>query len=250
MTYVTGIVSSLVSAVLSPFAAGLPALPADPSTLWALLAWVRREFFNSSPTINYNPLQNTQSLNRRRRADHRQHRRRRRRRRPADLHRHRPAAQRRRRSTIDEDGNFIYRPMNAMAAVGGTDSVHRGRQRRGRRPARPRPAGAAAVRADPRQLPQSRRRPRGRADHHRHRRPGRRRRPVVPRRLPLGRRARGVPGRGRPRLAGGSQLRLVQVGARPDQPAARADQRRAGERARHLRLVRQRRRSWPATSSA
>ena len=62
VTYVTGIVSSLVNAVLSPFAAGAPALPADPPTLWTLLAWVRREFFNSSPTIAYNPVQNSQSL--------------------------------------------------------------------------------------------------------------------------------------------------------------------------------------------
>ena len=60
--YVTGIVSSVVSAALSPFAAGAPALPADPSP-WALLAWVRREFLNESPTITYNPVQNTQSLN-------------------------------------------------------------------------------------------------------------------------------------------------------------------------------------------
>ena len=42
----------------------------------------------------------------------------------------------------------------------------------------------------------------------------------LPRRLPLGRRTRRIPGRGRPRLTGGSQFRLVQVGARPDQPAA------------------------------
>ena len=62
VSYVTGIVSSVVSAALSPFAAGDPALPADPSP-WALLAWVRREFFNESPTITYNPVQNTQSLN-------------------------------------------------------------------------------------------------------------------------------------------------------------------------------------------
>ena len=121
VTYVTGIVSSLVNAVLSPFAAGAPALPADPPTLWTLLAWVRREFFNSSPTITYNPVQNSQTV-----VD-------------GDV-----------RITgnigaadadddqltytvigrplnggvvaVDDDGNFTYRPMNAMAAVGGTDS--------------------------------------------------------------------------------------------------------------------------------
>ena len=54
VSYVTGIVSNVVSAALSPFAAGAPALPADPSP-WALLAWVRREFFNESPTITYTP---------------------------------------------------------------------------------------------------------------------------------------------------------------------------------------------------
>lgn len=120
VTYVTGVVSSLVSAVLSPFAAGAPALPADPSP-WALLAWVRRELFNETPTITYDASQNTQSLD----AD-------------GDVvvtghlgigdgdgdaH------------TIDvvgrplnggvvsvaADGTFTYRPTNAMAAVGGVD---------------------------------------------------------------------------------------------------------------------------------
>ena len=62
VNYAVGIASDLVTAFLSPFAAGLPAPPADPS-LWALLAWVRREFSNGSPTITYNPAQNTQSLN-------------------------------------------------------------------------------------------------------------------------------------------------------------------------------------------
>ena len=61
VTYLTGIVSSLVNAVLSPFAAGIPALPADPSA-WSLLAWVRRELFNESPTLTYDPVQSTQSL--------------------------------------------------------------------------------------------------------------------------------------------------------------------------------------------
>jgi beta-galactosidase len=121
VTYVTGIVSSLVSAALSPFAGGPPAPPADP-TPWALLAWARREFFNSSPTITYNPVQNTQSLN-------------------ADgdvvitgnIGAVDPDGDALTYSVIgrplnggvvdiDDDGNFTYRPMNAMAAVGGTDS--------------------------------------------------------------------------------------------------------------------------------
>lgn len=120
VTYVTGVVSSLVSAVLSPFAAGAPALPADPSP-WALLAWVRRELFNETPTITYDASQNIQTLD----AD-------------GDVvvtghlgigdgdgdaH------------TIDvvgrplnggvvsvaADGTFTYRPTNAMAEVGGVD---------------------------------------------------------------------------------------------------------------------------------
>ena len=120
VNYVTGIVSSVVSAALSPFAAGAPALPADPSP-WALLAWVRREFFNESPTITYNPVQNTQSLN----VD-------------GDVVitgdiaavdpdgdplTYTVVGRPLNGGTveIDEDGDFTYRPMNAMAAVGGTD---------------------------------------------------------------------------------------------------------------------------------
>ena len=121
VSYVTGIVSNVVSAALSPFAAGAPALPADPSP-WALLAWVRREFFNESPTITYNPVQNTQSLN----VD-------------GDVVitgdiaavdpdgdplTYTVVGRPLNGGTvvIDEDGDFTYRPMNAMAAVGGTDS--------------------------------------------------------------------------------------------------------------------------------
>ncbi len=120
VTYVTGIVSSLVTAALSPFAAGAPGLPAEPPTLWTLLAWVRREFFNSSPTITYNPLQNTQSQ--------------------VDgdvlIHGNVGAADADGDPltytvigtplnggvvNVDDQGNFTYRPMNAMAAAGGTD---------------------------------------------------------------------------------------------------------------------------------
>ena len=121
VTYVAGIVSSLVNAVLSPFAAGVPALPADPPTLWTLLAWVRREFFNSSPTIAYNPGENSQSLvdgdvlitGNVGAAD-------------ADDDQLTYTVIGRPLNggvvTVDDEGNFTYRPMNAMAAVGGTDS--------------------------------------------------------------------------------------------------------------------------------
>ena len=121
VTYVTGIVSSLVNAVLSPFAAGAPALPADPPTLWTLLAWVRREFFNSSPTITYNPVQNSQTVvdgdvritGNIGAAD-------------ADDDQLTYTVVGRPLNggvvAVDDDGNFTYRPMNAMAAVGGTDS--------------------------------------------------------------------------------------------------------------------------------
>lgn len=121
VTYVTGLVSSLLSAALSPFAAGAPALPAEPPTVWALLAWVRREFFNSSPTIDYDPLQNSQTFE------------------GGDVlikgnvGAADPDGDELTYTVIgrplnggvvavDDDGNFTYRPMNAMAAVGGTDS--------------------------------------------------------------------------------------------------------------------------------
>jgi beta-glucosidase/6-phospho-beta-glucosidase/beta-galactosidase len=121
VTYVSGLVSSFVSAVLSPFAAGAPAPPVGPPSLWTLLAWVRREFFNESPTINYNPLQNTQSLVDgevaikgnvgAQDAD-------------GDPLTYTVIGRPLNGGTVevDKDGNFTYRPMNAMAAVGGTDS--------------------------------------------------------------------------------------------------------------------------------
>ncbi len=156
VTYVTGIVSSLVNAVLSPFAAGAPALPADPPTLWTLLAWVRREFFNSSPTIAYDPVQNSQSLvdgdvliTGNVGAD------------DADDDQLTYTVIGRPLNggvvAVDDDGNFTYRPMNAMAAVGGTDSFvvvvsdeAAGLHIHG-------PLGIAAVRAHRGQFPESRR---------------------------------------------------------------------------------------------
>lgn len=116
--YVANLVRSVVGAVLSPFAAGLPAGPTGPPSLWAVLAFVRREFFNGGPRIDYSG-QTTQTstglvtgnvgatdpdgdplaytvIGR-----------------PANGG----------TVVIDQDtGNFVYRPMNAMAATGGTDS--------------------------------------------------------------------------------------------------------------------------------
>ena len=216
--------------------------------MWGLLAWVRREFFNDSPTITYNPTQNTQSLN-------------------LDGDRvitgnigavdadgdaltytviGRPLNGG--TVSVDANGNFTYRPMNAMAAVGGVDTflVVVNEEAEGVHVHGPlgllqfvpilgnffNPGGghrvAQAITVN-----------------------------VTPvagvdlsfrRRLPLGRRARRIPGRGWPRLTGGSQFRLVQVGARPDQSAAENHQRRAGERAGHLHLLRQRRAAGPQRS--
>ena len=56
MAVASGMVASLVNAVLNPFAAGAPVAPVEPPTMWTLLAFVRREFeptvSNESPTVN------------------------------------------------------------------------------------------------------------------------------------------------------------------------------------------------------
>jgi beta-galactosidase len=111
-----GTVSSFVSAMRNPFADGAPAPPAEPPTSWTLLALVRRELVNESPRINYTG-ETTQT--------------------PAglvignigavdpdgDALTYTVIGRPLNGGTveIDEDGNFAYRPMNAMAAVGGTD---------------------------------------------------------------------------------------------------------------------------------
>jgi len=114
VTYVGGLVSSVVSAVLSPFAAGLPSAPADPPTVWTLLAWVRRELFNSSPSITpvINPQTNGLVTGNIGAVDP-----------DGDPLTYTVIGTPHNGGTleIDEDGNFTYRPMNAMAAVGGTD---------------------------------------------------------------------------------------------------------------------------------
>jgi beta-galactosidase len=115
VTYVGGLVSSVVSAVLSPFAAGAPTPPADPPGLWTLLAWVRRELFNESPRINpvINPQTNGLITGNVGATDP-----------DGDPLTYTVVGRPHNGGTveIDADGNFTYRPMNAMAAVGGTDS--------------------------------------------------------------------------------------------------------------------------------
>ena len=114
VTYVGGLVSSVVSAVLSPFAAGLPSAPTDPPTVWTLLAWVRRELFNGSPKITpvINPQSNGLITGNIGAVDP-----------DGDPLTYTVVGTPHNGGTleIDQDGNFTYRPMNAMAAVGGTD---------------------------------------------------------------------------------------------------------------------------------
>ncbi|MDT5298731.1 MAG: beta-galactosidase, partial [Mycobacterium sp.] len=113
VTYVSGLVTGFVNALLSPFASGLPALPTDPSP-WALLAWVRRELFNGSPSITpvVNPQTNGLITGNIGAVDP-----------DGDQLTYTVIGRPLNGGTleVDEDGNFTYRPMNAMAAVGGTD---------------------------------------------------------------------------------------------------------------------------------
>jgi beta-glucosidase/6-phospho-beta-glucosidase/beta-galactosidase len=113
VTYVSGLVTGFVNALLSPFASGLPALPTDPSP-WALLAWVRREFFNESPTVTpvINPQTNGLITGNVGAVDP-----------DGDPLTYTVIGRPQNGGTleIDQDGNFTYRPMNAMAAVGGVD---------------------------------------------------------------------------------------------------------------------------------
>ena len=113
-TYMGGLVSNVVNAVLSPLAAGPPAAPADPPTVWTLLAWVRRELFNASPRITpvINPQTNGLITGNIGAVDP-----------DGDPLTYTVVGTPHNGGTveIDDDGNFTYRPMNAMAAVGGTD---------------------------------------------------------------------------------------------------------------------------------
>ena len=120
VTYVVDLATSFLDALFHPFAAGAPTPPADPSA-WGLLAWVRRELFNDKPTEVPNPLPYTQSLveggvritGNVGVAD-----------RDGDELTYTVIGRPHSGGTVvvDADGNFTYRPMNAMAAVGGTDT--------------------------------------------------------------------------------------------------------------------------------
>ena len=98
--------------VLNPFAAGLPAPPAEPPTVWTLLAWVRRELFNGSPRIS--PVVNQQAngliTGNIGATDP-----------DGDQLTYTVVGRPHNGGTLEIDGagNFTYRPMNAMAAVGG-----------------------------------------------------------------------------------------------------------------------------------
>ncbi len=151
VTYVGGLVSSVVSAVLSPFAAGLPAAPADPPTVWTLLAWVRRELFNASPRITpvINPQTNGLITGNIGAVDPDGD--------PLTYTVDRHATQR--RNGRDRRGRQLHLSPDERDGRGRWNrSVHGRGQRRGRRPPCARPAGVAEIRADPGQLPQPRRR--------------------------------------------------------------------------------------------
>ncbi|MDY6996288.1 MAG: family 1 glycosylhydrolase [Actinomycetota bacterium] len=121
LTYVEDLVTSVVDAALRPFVAGSPPAPADPSA-WGLLAWVRREFDNATPRGVGNPLPHNQirtadgevlvtgNLGVRDADD--------------DPLTYTLIGRPVNGGTVsvDHNGDFVYRPMNAMAALGGTDT--------------------------------------------------------------------------------------------------------------------------------
>jgi len=56
------LLNGIVASILNPFLAPAPSTP-EPFTpvVWAVLGWVRRQLFNQSPTINYNPTTTVQT---------------------------------------------------------------------------------------------------------------------------------------------------------------------------------------------
>ena len=63
MVGIVGFLNSVVTNLLTPFLSPAPNTP-DPLTpvVWAVLAFVRRNFFNEAPTITYNPTQTGQTV--------------------------------------------------------------------------------------------------------------------------------------------------------------------------------------------
>jgi hypothetical protein len=61
-TGVVGFLNNIVTNLLNPFLTPAPNTP-DPATpvIWAVLGWVRRNFFNQSPTIAYDPAKTVQT---------------------------------------------------------------------------------------------------------------------------------------------------------------------------------------------
>lgn len=113
--------AGMVAVVLSPLLAPGPATPAPSPTLFAVLAWVRREvertFFNSAPTIAYPASGNSQDVNGRvtgsvvvtdRDGD------------PVSLSASTPVNGG--AVTLRPDGTFTYTPTAELARTGGVDS--------------------------------------------------------------------------------------------------------------------------------
>jgi hypothetical protein len=59
---IVGFLNGIVTNLLNPFLAPAPSTP-EPATpvIWAVLGWVRRQLFNQSPTITYNPSTSVQT---------------------------------------------------------------------------------------------------------------------------------------------------------------------------------------------
>ncbi len=59
---IVGFLNGIVTNLLNPFLAPAPSTP-EPATpvIWAVLGWVRRQLFNQSPTITYNPITSVQT---------------------------------------------------------------------------------------------------------------------------------------------------------------------------------------------
>jgi hypothetical protein len=62
VTGVVGFLNNIVTNLLNPFLAPAPNTPGPVTpVMWAVLGWVRRNLFNQSPTIKYNPAATTQT---------------------------------------------------------------------------------------------------------------------------------------------------------------------------------------------